>query len=421
MNVAESYTIIMPKLGLTMTEAKIVRWMKDEGEWIEKGESLFTLESEKSVLEIEAPTSGYLHILVPAGETVPVKTPIAQIAPEPLATAPAPPVASAVRATPKARRLAREKGVSLEGLAGTGPRGMTVAADVLGADAEAPARPAARATPAARKLAEEAGVDLTVVAGSGAAGRIQREDVERALAEQAPAAPPAQEDVELIPLSGLRAVIAERLSSAWRERPQVTLNIDVEATNLVGARRQLNEELDDKISLNAFLVKLVARALEEFPFMNAHFTPQGIERVKGIHIGLAVDTDRGLTVPVVHNAAGLSLLEIDRLLKERVQRAIEGKSLPDELSGGTFTITNLGMYGIRDFSAVINPPEAAILSVGAIERRPVVDEEGNIVARQMMTLSLTFDHRLTDGAPAARFLQRLKQLIERPFVLIIGG
>ncbi|MBC7242711.1 MAG: 2-oxo acid dehydrogenase subunit E2 [Anaerolineae bacterium] len=418
------YTILMPKLGLTMTEAKLVKWYKEEGARVEKGETLFTLESEKSVLEIESPASGFLHILVPAGQIVPVKTPIAVLLPQPSA-GPAPAAeaqapAERVRATPKARRLAREAGVELMGIQGTGPRGMIVARDV-----PAPARPAAvpapRATPAARKLAEEEGVDLRQIVGSGPAGRILREDVERVLEARAvPASPaPLEEEVELIPLTGLRAIIAERLSAAWRERPQVTLNIDVDATNLVSARQQLIEELGEKISFNTLLIKLVARALQEHPYMNARFTPAGIERVKSIHIGLAVDTERGLMVPVLHHVEQMNLLTIERQLRELVQRALEGRSLPDELTGGTFTITNLGMYGIRDFSAIINPPEAAILSVGAISPRPAVDAGGNIVARQMMTLSLSFDHRLTDGAPAARFLQRVKALVERPFVLTV--
>ncbi|MGQ9516940.1 MAG: dihydrolipoamide acetyltransferase family protein [Anaerolineae bacterium] len=424
----EGYTVLMPKLGLTMTEAKLVKWHKDEGSRVEKGEPLFTLESEKSVLEIESPASGYVHILVPAGQVVPVKTPIAVVSPQPIgepapASLPLAPEVSApavrVRATPKARRLAREAGVELAHIPGTGPRGMIVARDIPAPAQTQPTAP--RATPAARKLAEEEGVDLREVVGRGAAGRILREDVEHVLeAKAAPIYPPSvEEDVERIPLAGLRAIIAERLSAAWRERPQVTLNIDVDATNLVSARQQLMEELGEKVSFNALLIKLVARALQEHPYMNARFTPAGIERVKSIHIGVAVDTERGLMVPVLHHVEQMNLLRIERQLRELVQRALEGRSLPDELAGGTFTITNLGMYGIRDFSAVINPPEGAILSVGAIALRPAVDAQGNIVARQMMTLSLTFDHRLTDGAPAARFLQRVKVLVERPFVLTV--
>jgi pyruvate dehydrogenase E2 component (dihydrolipoamide acetyltransferase) len=450
----DGYQVVMPKLGLTMTEATLVEWLKADGEPVEKGEPLFTLESEKSTLEIEAPASGTLRILVPAGETVRVHTPIARLdralgagiedsglgmrdseaVPHPGSggrgdKAHAMLYASGtLPASPKARALARRLGVPLEGIAGTGARGMIVAADVERAAArQSTAAGAVKASPVARRLAAQAGVDLSTVTGSGPGGRIMRQDVEEILTP--PAGPElmleeheawsqsATQDVQ--PLTGLRAIIAERLSASWRERPHVTLTTEADATNLISARQQAIVETGGKVSYDAFLVALVARALAEMPYMNVRLTEQGIERLGQINIGVAVDTERGLLVPVVRNAAEKSLTQVQGTLTELVERALAGRSLPDDLGGGTFTITNLGMFDIDAFTPIINPPESAILGVGRIAAKPVAIDR-QVVVRDMMTLGLSFDHRLIDGAPAARFLQRVKQLVERPFVLALG-
>ncbi len=432
------YQVVMPKLGLTMTEAKIIQWHKADGQPVEKGETLFSIETEKVALEIEAPASGTLQVLVPAGQTVPVHTPVAKllgvsqasldVEAETLA-APAPSAPPTQReqnlppakqeeakgglfsgerlpASPKARHLARRRNVPLSGIQGSGPRGMIVAADVEKAAAAQP-----KVSPVARKLAAEAGVDLSSLAGSGPSGRIMRQDVERAL-------PTHETKSQPIPLSGLRAVIAERMAASWRQRPHVTLTTEADATNLVAARQQAVAELDQKIAYDALLVALLARALAEHPHLNVRLGDEGIERLAPINVGVAVDTERGLLVPVVPDAGSKNLLEIQQALGERVERALAGRSLPDDLSGGTFTLTNLGMFEIDAFTPIINPPESAILGVGRILAKPVV-VDGQIVVRQMMALSLSFDHRLIDGGPAARFLQRVKQLIERPFILAL--
>ena len=261
-----------------------------------------------------------------------------------------------------------------------------------------------------------------------------RQDVERAL-RQAPATPPTQRHQEdtaptepavteppTAPqtLRGLRAVIAERLSASWRERPHVTLTTEADATNLVSARQQVIAELDEKVSYDAFIVTLVARALREQPHVNVRLTEDGTEQLAEINVGVAVDTERGLLVPVVRDVASKNLLQVHRTLRELVERALAGRSLPDDLTGGTFTITNLGVYEIDGFTPIINPPESAILGVGRIVPKPVaVDRQ--IVVRDMMALSLSFDHRVLDGAPAARFLQRVKQLVERPFALAFAS
>jgi len=284
---------------------------------------------------------------------------------------------------------------------------MIVAGDVP-ATTPMPAPSSLRASPVARKMAAEASVDLTSVPGTGPRGMVMRKDIERALAE--PIAP------QPLPLTGLRGIIAERLSAGWRERPQVTLTTDADATNLVSARQQMLAESGEKIAYDAFLVKCVARALTEHPALNARLGKAGIELLPDINVGVAVDTDRGLLVPVVHDAPRLTLRQVQAELQSLAERAHTGRSLPDDLAGGTFTITNLGMYEIDAFTPIINPPECAILGVGRIVARPV-GLGGQVVLREMLALSLSFDHRLVDGGPAARFLQRVKQWIERPFAL----
>jgi pyruvate dehydrogenase E2 component (dihydrolipoamide acetyltransferase) len=288
---------------------------------------------------------------------------------------------------------------------------MVVAGDV-------PAAPAPlRASPVARKMAAEASLDLTAVPGSGPRGMVMRRDIERVLTEPAPAAQSATP--QPLPLSGLRGIIAERLSAGWRERPQVTITTEADATNLVSARQQMLAETGEKIAYDAFLVKCVARALAEHPALNARLGPAGIELLPDINVGVAVDTERGLLVPVVQGAPRLSLRQVQAQLQTLAERARAGRSLPDDLAGGTFTITNLGMYEIDAFTPIINPPECAILGVGRIVARPV-GLNGQVVLRDMLALSLSFDHRLVDGGPAARFLQRIKQLVERPFALFAG-
>lgn len=426
-----TFSVVMPRLGLTMTEARITEWLKPEGAWVDKGTPLFVLEHEKASLEMEAPASGYLHILVPVDQVVPILTPIAALVETPgqaaqPASRPAPTAGEArpaatgavpaagvegigggerVRATPKARALARRQGLSLEGLAGSGLRGMLTSADVQAALEVKPVK----ASPIAKKVAHEMGVDLAAVSGSGPRGQVMRRDVERA-------AVPAPAPALLAGLTGLRGIIANRLSSSWVERPQVTLTTEADATHLVALRQQLQAEWNIKLSYNAILVKLAAKALQEHPNLNVQLTPEGLLALPEAHIGVAVDTPRGLMVPVVKSAGSRSLVEINDALQGLAQRAIEGRSQPDELSGGTFTITNLGMYEIDAFTPIINPPECAILGVGRIVSKPV-GLNGQVVLRDMMALSLSFDHRLVDGAPAARFLQRIKTLIERCFII----
>lgn len=437
-----SYPVVIPKLGLTMLEASVLEWYAKDGEWVEKGQPLFAIENEKASVDIESPASGYLHILAPTGVVLPVLTVIAEISPQPIsapATEPLPqpakiaspegpasasaaaqtatvaPTAPPTRppATPKARRLAQELNLPLEELHGSGIRSMITAADVR-RQAETLRR---RASPLAEKVAAAAGLDLRNVQGSGSHGRILRRDVEAAL--QSSPLPAQPQPAPSQRLSGLRAVIAERLSAAWQERPQVTLFCEANAVQLMQAYRQLNQALaaaQEKVSLNALFIKLCAIALLEHPQMNALLENGQIIQPDHVNIGLAVDTERGLVVPVVQQAEAKPLHQIHRELAELIQRALQNRSTPQDLEGGTFSITNLGMYDIDGFTPIINPPQTAILGIGRIRPKPA-EENGTLVMREQVTLSLSFDHRLVDGAPAARFLQRIKHLVEHPFLL----
>jgi pyruvate dehydrogenase E2 component (dihydrolipoamide acetyltransferase) len=455
--------VILPKLGQTMEDGVIVEWVKKEGDSVQRGEVLFTVESDKAVLEVEATARGFLRkILVPEGERVPVLTAVALITREaeedisaygePAGAAPTTPAIAGsafeptaagraatevgserptdrIFASPRARKTAREQGVDLEAVVGTGPKGRIVEQDVLDYLAVQPeaappplAEPYPKATPMALRTAEALGVDLATVSGTGFSGRIMKADV---TAAAKPAAPPLPEElaVESMPMSGTRRIIAERMAASHSATARVTLVTEADATEFVQAREQLKASVTESWGFapgyNDLLGIIVARALREFPYMNARLSTDGnsIERLAYVNLGLAVDTERGLLVPVIQAADQKGLQAFGTEFRSLVERARSGKSLPDDLSGGTFTITNLGMYDIDAFTPIINLPEAAILGVGRILPKPVI-REGQIVARQMWTLSLTFDHRLVDGAPAARFLQRIKQLIENPYLLL---
>jgi pyruvate dehydrogenase E2 component (dihydrolipoamide acetyltransferase) len=456
--------VILPKLGQTMEEGTIVEWLKEEGDEVQRGEVLFTVESDKATLEAESPGRGYLRkILVPAGESVPVLTTVgiitrtmdedisasgqgpAETADAPESPAPAKEVEAApaerpgsagsggdgrIFASPRARMRARENEVELRLIEGTGPNGRIVERDIYAFLEEQP-----RATPMARKVAAEVGVDLRTVSGTGVGGKIVRADVE-AVAAPAPEAEPVAAPVRTAapvvalpvaevaatePLKGLRGIIAERMAASAQTTARVTLFTEVDATAFVEARTRLKaavtEEWGFAPGYNDLLGLMVARALREHAYMNARLSGDEIQRLEHVNVGMAVDTERGLLVPVIRDADQLGLRAFGQQFREMVGRARERRSLPDDLSGGTFTITNLGMFDVDLFTPIINLPEAAILGVGRIQPKPVV-REGQVVVAQMMTLSLAFDHRLVDGAPAARFLQRIKQLVENPYLLL---
>ncbi len=364
-------------------------------------------------------------------------------------------------ASPRARKLAAERGVDLAqaGITPTGGEGARVAerdvqaflAANLAPASVAELKPAPRATPVAQKLALDAGVDLAAVSGTGPGGRVTKEDVAAAVergrqgdkekggqGEQEPWGEVQQiknqksaienppEVVDRIPLKGVRAIIADRMGTSVHTTARVTLVSEVDATEFVAMRERLKvkvaEEWGFAPGYNDLLARITALALRKHPTMNARLTPDAIELLAHVNLGMAVDTERGLLVPVIRNADIKSLRQFGAEFRTLADRARAGRSLPDDLTGGTFTITNLGMYDIDAFTPVINLPEAAILGVGRISPKWVYSPASPAapVLRQMLTLSLVFDHRLNDGAPAARFLQTIKQMIEEPYLLIAG-
>jgi pyruvate dehydrogenase E2 component (dihydrolipoamide acetyltransferase) len=430
--------VILPKLGQTIKEGTIIEWVKKEGDPIERGDLLFIFESDKATLEVEATTRGFLRkILVPVGKTVPVLAVVALIT----CTADEDIESYQVRGSKVQKveaqhsALRQAQGAALERAALQPP--------ILETETLHPAtcpehsRRAGRvlASPRARKLAREKEVNLALVTGTGPHGRIVEQDVldyltlrqdsgRPKVTPMQPSVPPmGVPSVESVPLTGLRRIIAERMAASAHTTARVTLVTEADATAFVEAREQLKADVADEWDFapgyNDLLGVIVARALREFPYMNVRLSEGGeaIERLPVVNLGMAVDTERGLLVPVIRDADQKGLRAFGTELRVLVERARAGKSLPDDLTGGTFTITNLGTHEIDAFTPIINPPEAAILGVGRIQPKPAA-RDGQIVVRQMWTLSLAFDHRLVDGAPAARFLQRIKQLIENPYLLL---
>jgi pyruvate dehydrogenase E2 component (dihydrolipoamide acetyltransferase) len=447
---AEEFFI--PKLGQTVEEVTLVNWLVEDGARVSQGQPVMEVETDKAVFPVEANARGVIHIgPYKEGQVLPVLTVVAVIGtPEdkfevkgtpsalPIlpegegasAVAPATPGAASLPsltgrraggeglfASPRARKLAAEKNVDLAAVPPTGYGGVRVAErDVLAFLAQTP-----KATPVAQRMAAETGVDLRTVAGTGPGGCIVKEDIARAAQPQSSIANPQSEILERIPLKGVRAIIAERLAASVHTTARVTLVTEADATDFVAARTRIKEKVEQDWGFapgyNDLLARIVTAALRRFPYMNARLAPDAIEILGHVHLGMAVDTERGLLVPVIRDADQKSLRQFGAEFRTLVERARNGRSLPDDLTGGTFTITNLGMYDVDAFTPVINLPEAAILGAGRIAPK-VVAYHGKAAIRQMWTLSLVFDHRLTDGAPAARFLQAIKQMVEEPYLLL---
>jgi pyruvate dehydrogenase E2 component (dihydrolipoamide acetyltransferase) len=438
--------VLVPPLGQTVDTVVLVTWYKTEGEVVVQGDPLFAIETDKATLDVEAPASGMLRqVTAQPGDVVKVLNAIALIgAPDEAVTGeeglgrvidaqlPARPGPRGVAGTgspqlrsgrifvsPRARRMAEERHIPLTALKATGPEGAIIERDVH-AYLEAQTVPAI--TPVALRMAEEAGLDWHSLSGSGPGGRITRGDVAQALgaahavSKAAPAPIADNEVIEAIPLRSVRAVIAERMARSVTTAAHVTLTAEADATALVELRHKLIQDGVD-VSYNDLFLYVLGRALREYPQLNASLEGDSIKLWRRIHIGLAVDTDRGLLVPVVRDVDRKGLIELGHATQALIERAQSGQSDPDELRGGTFTLTNLGMFGIDAFTPLINLPECAILGVGRIKRQPVMIEE-QVTGRQMVWLSLTFDHRLVDGGPAARFLQRVVQLVESPHLLM---
>jgi pyruvate dehydrogenase E2 component (dihydrolipoamide acetyltransferase) len=434
--------VTMPKWGLTMKEGKITRWFKSEGDTIREGEPFFEVETEKITNSVDAEASGVVfQIVVSAGETVTVGSIVAIIAgpdeqPQRIdaasaATAVGPAAAEKpqpdrqaasdkgtfVRATPAARRLAKDFGIDLASVVGTGPNGRISEKDVqqhhdAGADV-------ARATPLALEMIRQAGLDASTITGSGEGGKITKKDVEQALAQETPDAVPAP--MESIPFTGMRRSIAENMHASLQNTAQLTIFTEVDVTEMIRLRDVMREQLGNedtpKPSVTDILILAVSRALGHFPIMNSTLVDDEIILHDSVHMGIAVALPDGLMVPVLRDADKKGLLEIARGSRALAHSAREGTLTVDEVTGGTFTLSNLGMFAVDGVTPILKPPETGILGVGRIKAKPAV-HNGDIAIRSLMFLSLTFDHRVVDGAPAAKFLEAVARFLENPYLMM---
>jgi len=449
--------VLIPKLGMTMTEGTVAEWHIPDGGEVALGESVYRLETEKIEFEVEAESAGIVRHLVPEGavldcggvvayilapgEAMPASAsrppaaglaaPAAVAAATPGATTAAPAAegdGGRIAATPAARRLAQELGVDLTAVTGTGPGARITEADVQGYQAAASTAPsgAGPASPLARKLAESLGVDLAMVQGTGPGGRITREDVEAAASKPAASPPTAQRPApapagDVIPIRGMRKVIFERMHSSLQTTAQLTMGMEVWMDEAVKLRAQLVEEWAAdgvKPSHTDLVIKAVGKALRKHPRLNAEVHEDGIHLLREVHVGMAVALEEGLVVPVIRDADRISLKEIAAESSRMAEAARTGKLTLDEMAGGTFSVTALGMLGVDLFTPIINTPNTAILGVGRIHDG-VAWEGDRPVKRQQMTLSLTWDHRVVDGAPAAEFVRTVKALLEAPYRLLV--
>lgn len=473
----------MPKFEMAQETGKVLAWLKHEGDHVNKGDALLEVETDKVNQEVESPATGVLAgISAAPGQVVPIATPIAYIlkagesappiegpsatvlsgstvgaAQEPAALGPV--GETAPKVTPLAARLAQERGVDLTRVAGTGPMGRITKEDVEAAAANAAGDGKVRAVPAARRVARELGVELRTVRGSGPEGRIQPEDVEAAAAALEPtiqstpavaapaprapavagqAAPPpvgasAPAGLKIrrvVPLTNIRKTIAERMLASVREAPQFNVSLDVDMTRSLAVVEDLKATVQGvavdparpKITLTALVVKAAGYALVAHPGANASFSPNGIVEYEDVNIGVATAIDSGLIVPVVRSAHLLGLRGIAAALSDLTSRARAGKLQLDDLVGGSFTVSNLGMFGIETFTAILNPPQAAILAVGKVVKRAIVVTtpagEDRVEIKPMASFTLTADHRVLDGASAARFLATVQSVLEHPGLLL---
>ncbi len=390
--------VVMPKFGLTMTEGTIQQWFKSEGDAIKTGEALFEVETEKVLYEVEAPTDGTVAKLLYAVEAVvEVGLPVAIIA---------------EAGEEVAEVAARYADARAAAPASASPEPAPVATS---APSPAPQEKRGRVpvTPAARKLAKEHSIDLSGVAGTGPRGRITREDVQKTIDSGGQAAPPpaptaAPAAAEDIPLRGMRKVIAERMHQSLQGSAQLTISTEADVTQLIDRRQEVRQEFN--VTYTDFIVQACAHALRQHPRMNAYLEGDIIRANSDIHVGLAVALDEGLIVPVVRDADKKSLKDIAAEAKTLAEKARASQLKLEEVSGGTFTVSNLGMYGVDAFTPIINAPQSGILGVGRIVEKPVI-HRGEVTRRSMMVLSLTFDHRVIDGAPAGAFLQTVADLL----------
>ncbi|MFC6885028.1 dihydrolipoamide acetyltransferase family protein [Actinomadura yumaensis] len=438
--------ILMPRLSDTMEEGVISSWQKKPGDAVEVGDVIVDIETDKAVMEYEAYEAGVLEkILVEEGQSAAIGAPIAVVVPAGGAASGAEEAAAEPEPAPSTPAPEPKP----EPVAAEAPAPAPAPAAPAAAPASSPSTPRTRppSSPLARRLARDHGIDLATLTGSGPGGRIVRADIEDAIrngAAPAPASAPAagapapadataaaapaapakaaaqadDPDVEAVPLNRFRKVAARRLTESKRNAPHFYLTRDVDAEPLLAFRATVNEALAPaKVSVNDLIVKACATALREHPEVNVSFTEDSLLWHKRVNVGVAVAVDDGLLVPVIHDADRKSVSRIGAETRELAAKAREGRLGVGEMSGGTFSVSNLGMYGVDSFSAVINPPEAAILAVGAVRDEPVV-KDGQVVPGKRLSVTLSVDHRACDGATGARFLARLAELLANPMLIV---
>lgn len=464
--------VVIPALGLTVEKGTILKWLKKEGEKVSKGESIYEVEADKVTTEVESPASGVLRkILIPEGLEVPVFTPVGVIADEKevlsekyvcaavvsaereegrdasqcVSTHAAPCVSpmhgvativtsgpAEIKAMPAARRLARDKGIDLAVIRGSGPGGSVLLKDIE----SFPARgvqtgPSVLATPTARKLAEREGIAISEVKGTGLSGRVMKADIlEAKAAIPAAVIRPAgirpvlkYELGQVIQMNSMRKVIAKRMAQSKFTAPHIYFFNEVEMEKLVSLREEVVADFEKheglRISINDLIIKAVALTLREYPLVNAMVSGEEIRIFPEVNVGLAVAMEDGLIVPAIPRADQLGLGEIARVRSDLVERARQGRLTREEMERGTFTISSLAQFDITFFTAILNPPQSGILTLGKMEEVPVV-RNGQVVVRKIMRQGLSVDHRIVDGAVAAQFLQSLKKKLENPYYTFLS-
>ena len=450
----------MPQLGYDMREGTVVRWIKQEGDPVAPNEVIAEIETDKAVVEFKPTTGGVLRrIIAGEGQAIPVGNLIAVIAapdetlPDDLAapspdpqpqTAPLPPTndappptpapaaaAGEVRASPIARRLARERGVDLTAVTGTGPAGRIIEADILAAaEAATAVAIAARipASPIARRLAREHGIDLATINGTGPGGRIIEADITAAIAQPAPSQPAPAAPPQPTPpdpatraeLSRMRQTIANVTSASKHEAPHFYVASDIDMTAAMSLRREINDELPPaaRVSVNDLIVKASALAIGKHPKFNSFYRGDHLQMNPSVNIGIAIALESGLIIPGIPQCENKTLTQIAAASRDLIDRANNGALQAEEYAGTTYSVSNLGMFDIDSFTAIIFPPHAAILAVGAVKEQPIA-RNGQLAIAQIMKTTLSVDHRVADGAEAAQFLTEIKRLLEKPVNLLL--
>ncbi len=467
--------IIMPKLGFNMNTGKLVEWYKNEGDTVAKGEPLFSVETDKTNMDIEATGDGVVKkLFISAGDEIPVTLPIAVVggadedvsavvadamerlqgggaaptaseeakeeaAPEKEEKAEAKPAAAGgmLKITPRARRVAAENDLSLEGieLVGTGWQGGICEQDIL----DYLASNKVKATPVAQAMAAAEGIDLSTITGTGVNSKIMKADVEKAVSEKKAAAekaaeeapetgeakfsPDGKEILEEVPYAGVRKVIGDRLSESKFTAPHLYFTQKVNLEKLLEVRKQVNGAQDKKTSVTDYIARATIIALQKYPEMNSSLVGDTIVKYKSVNLGIAVASPTGLIVPNIKDSQNMSVVELSKASSPLFEKARAGKLAISEYTGGTFTISNLGMFGIENFTAIINPPEVGILSISSTKDEPVVvtaaDGSQEIAIKPMMNIQVSVDHRLIDGLLAAQFVTEIKNLLENPISLLV--